>query len=110
MIDAFREIYQNVILVYIEQLWNKPMLLVMSILDIIIVVFLFYQLFRMLKGTRAWQLLKGIILFVLATFLSDILHLTILNYILSSVMAYAVFMIIVIFQPEIRRALEQLRN
>ena len=83
-------------------------LLIMSILDIVIVVFLFYKLFRMLRGTRAWQLLKGIILLILATFLSEVMHLTILHYILSSVMTYGVFMLIVIFQPELRRALEQL--
>lgn len=108
MLNTIKEIYQNVIVQYIQDLYNTPMLLIMSLLDIIIVVFLFYKLFQMLKGTRAWQLMKGIILLILATFLSDLLKLNILNYILSSVMTYGVFMLIVIFQPEIRRALEQL--
>lgn len=108
MLNSLREIYQNVIVSYIEELCNTPFLLVMSILDVVIVVFLLYKLFQMLKGTRAWQLSKGILLLILATFLSEAFHLSILNYILSSVMSYGLFMLIVIFQPEIRRALEQL--
>lgn len=108
MLESIKEVYQNVIVSYIEQLCNTPMLLVMSLLDIAIVVFLLYKTFQMLKGTRAWQLMKGIMFLILGTFLSDVLKLNILNYILSSVMTYGVFMLIVIFQPEIRRALEQL--
>ncbi len=108
MFDTLKEIYENVIVRYIEELCNNPMLLIMSILDIVIVIFLLHKLFQMLKGTRAWQLSKGILLLILATFLSEVFRLNILNYILSSVMTYGVFMLIVIFQPEIRRGLEQL--
>lgn len=108
MLNSLKNIYQNVICAYIEELWNNPLLLMMSILDIIVVIFLLYKLFQILKGTRAWQLLKGILLLILATFMSELLNLKILNKILSSVMTYGVFMLIVIFQPELRRALEQL--
>lgn len=108
MLNSMKEIYETVVVSYIQQLCNNPMLLIMSLLDIIIVFFLFYKLFQMLKGTRAWQLLKGILFLILATFISEVLKLNILNYILSSVMTYGVFMLIVIFQPELRRALEQL--
>jgi len=108
MLENIKEIYQDVIVAYIEKLWNTPLLLVMSIFDVIVVVFLLYKIFQILKGTRAWQLLKGILILILATFISDVLKLNILNYILSSVMTYSVFMLIVIFQPELRRALEQL--
>ena len=108
MLDSLKDIYQNVILGYIQELYNTPVLLIMSILDIIVVVFLFYKVFEMLKGTRAWQLLKGILFLILANFISEVLKLNILHYILSSVMTYGVFMLIVIFQPELRRALEQL--
>lgn len=106
--STFSEIYKSTIAAYIEGVWNAPFLFIMSLLDIIIVVFLFYKVFQMFKGTRAWQLMKGIVLLVVATFISEVLKLNILNYILSSVMTYGVFMLIVIFQPELRRALEQL--
>ncbi len=108
MFNSLKSIYQEIIVAYIEDLCNTPLLLIMSVLDVIIVIFLFYKLFQILKGTRAWQLLKGILLLILATFVSEVLKLNILNYILSSVMTYGVFMLIVIFQPELRRALEQL--
>ena len=104
IINVFKEIYETQIASY----YNTPVLIIMSILDITIVMFIFYYLFKMLKGTRAWQLLKGIFFLIIATFISDLLKLNILNYILSSVMTYGVFMLIVIFQPELRRALEQL--
>ena len=78
------------------------------VLDITIVLFLIYKAFGLLKGTRAWQLLKGIVVLILVTFLSGYFKLTILNYILTSVMSYGVIMLIIVFQPELRRALEQL--
>ena len=106
--NSLKDIYETQIVSYVQDLYNMPLLLIMSIIDIAIVIFIFYYLFKMLKGTRAWQLLKGIMLLIVATFVSDLLKLTILNYILSSVMTYGVFMLIVIFQPELRRALEQL--
>ena len=81
MFDTLKEIYDNVIVRYIEELCNNPMLLIMSILDVVIVIFLLHKLFQMLKGTRAWQLSKGILLLILATFLSEVFRLNILNYI-----------------------------
>lgn len=55
-----------------------------------------------------WQLLKGIALYVVITLISAVLHLRILNFILTSFLTYGVIALIVIFQPELRRALEQL--
>ena len=78
------------------------------ILDLIIVVFLIYQLIKIVKDSRAWQLIKGITFLIIARWLSDILNLTILNYLLSGIMNWGVILLIIIFQPEIRRALEQL--
>jgi len=63
---------------------------------------------KIVKDSRAWQLLKGIFFLIIATALSSLLGLNILNYLLNSVMTYGVLAIIVIFQPELRRALEQL--
>ena len=60
------------------------------------------------KETRAWQLLRGIFFLIIVTVLSSLLGFKILNYILTSFMTYGVLILIVIFQPELRRALEQL--
>ena len=100
--------YEHNILTYIKMYQEYPIKLISLILDIVIVVFLAYELLRIVKDSRAWQLVKGIAFLVIATALSGILNLHILNYILSTVMDWGVILIIIIFQPEIRRALEQL--
>ncbi len=100
--------YEQNILSYIK-LWQEyPIKLVSLILDITIVVFLAYQLLRIVKDSRAWQLVKGIALLIVATAVSKLLNLYILNFLLSTLMDWGVILIIIIFQPEIRRALEQL--
>ncbi len=100
--------YQNRVVGYLDTLYQNPIKLIMLILDISIVLFLAYKLLKLAKDTRAWQLLKGIILLIIVTWISSILGLNILNYILTSFMTYGVLILIVIFQPELRRALEQL--
>ncbi len=79
-----------------------------TILDIIIVIFLLYCFVKMVKGSRAWQLIKGIAFLIIATWVSGLLNLNILNSILTGIMNWGVIAIIVIFQPELRRGLEQL--
>ena len=93
---------------YLKILPQEPLKIITLILDLAIVIFLVVKLVQLIKGTRALQLLKGIIFLILITIVSAILELNILNYILSSFMTYGVLLLIVIFQPELRRALEQL--
>ena len=100
--------YKENILTYIKSLQENPFELVTLILDIAIVIFLVYMFFKAVKGSRAWQLIKGIVLFVIITWLSGLLNLKILNWILTGIMNLGVIAIIVIFQPELRRGLEQL--
>jgi len=85
-----------------------PLGIITTIIDIALVLFLIYKAFDLLKGTRAWQLLKGIAVLIIITLLSGFFNLTILNYILTSLMSYGVIMLIIVFQPELRRVLEQL--
>lgn len=95
-------------LLQLQNYSQNPFKLITVIVDIAIVIFLAYHLLKIVKDSRAWQLTKGISLLVIATWLSDLLNLHILNYILSAVMNWGVILLIIIFQPEIRRALEQL--
>lgn len=112
MINSFNitlsNFYEKNILAYINSLIDNPLKLIALIVDIAIVSFLVVQLLKIVKYSRAWNLLKGIIFLIIATGLSSILQLNILNYILTSIMTYGVLVLIVIFQPELRRALEQL--
>ena len=87
---------------------QNPFKLITLIVDILIVMFLAYHILKIAKESRAWQLIKGITLLIIATWLSGLLNFRILNYILSAVMNWGVILLIIIFQPEIRRALEQL--
>lgn len=105
---SWENFYKDNIMSYIKSLQENPFELITLILDLAIVIFLLYCFFKVVKGSRAWQLIKGIALFVIATWLSGLLNLKILNWILTGIMNLGVIAIIVIFQPELRRGLEQL--
>ena len=100
--------YQENFVNYFREIYQYPIKLVPLILDIVIVLFLIYKFFFLTKNSRVKQLIKGIFIYILFTALSSILPLTIINYILRSFLSYGVVILIVIFQPELRRALEQL--
>ena len=106
--NSITRLYNEKVISYITFLKDNPINLVLLILDITIVLFIAVKIGQMLKGTRAWQLVKGIIILIIATALSSVFQLNLLNYILTSFMTYGVIILIVMFQPELRRALEQL--
>ncbi|MBK5240832.1 diadenylate cyclase CdaA [Clostridium sp.] len=81
---------------------------IFSILDILAVAFIFYKSYMLIKETRAEQLLKGIVLIFLLIPISQLLNLTVLNWILVKTITIGVLTIVIIFQPEIRRALEHI--
>ncbi|OUM88003.1 MAG: TIGR00159 family protein [Bacillus thermozeamaize] len=78
------------------------------VVDIAIVSYVFYKLLMLIRGTRAIQLIQGIVIIVLAWVLSSLLNLRTLEWLMSQAFTYGVLVILIIFQPEFRRALEQL--
>ena len=100
--------YKDNIMSYISSLQENPLELIILLLDLAIVMFLVYCFFKVVRGSRAWQLIKGIALLIVATWVSGLINLKILNWILTGIMNLGVIAIIVIFQPELRRGLEQL--
>ena len=82
--------------------------IITSILDILIVWYVLYLLITVFKGTKAIQLLKGILFIVIGQQVSKLLNLTATSKLFDIVIQWGVLALIVIFQPEIRRALEQL--
>ena len=112
MENDFLAVFQNFwkinVVNYLNELQENPFRVVMLALDITIVIFLVYKFVKATRNSRVWQLIKGILLLIILTAVSGWLHLDILNYLLTSVMTYGVIAMIVIFQPELRRALEQL--
>lgn len=79
-----------------------------NIADILIVSYLVYLLLQLIRGTRAVQLLKGILLLVLTWALATWLNLYTLKWLMNQVFTFGVFTVLILFQPELRRALEQL--
>ena len=76
--------------------------------DIIIVSLIIYSLFKLLRQTRAAQLVKGLVVLVVAYAVSALFDLTMVNVILTTVFEFAVIILVIVFQPELRRALEHL--
>lgn len=79
-----------------------------SVMDILVVSYIFYKAYMLIRETRAEQLLKGIIFIILLIPVSSFFNLTMLNWILTKTLTIGVLSFIIIFQPEIRRALEHL--
>lgn len=78
-----------------------------DLIDILLIAFIVYQLLKLIKETRALQLVKGILILFFALEISSWFHLTTLNYLLRSAMQVGMFAIVVIFQPELRSLLER---
>lgn len=76
-------------------------------IDVFIVTFLLYGIIKLVRETRAGQLVKGIILLVVLFVISSYLDLMMLNAVLRAFIQSAVIVVIILFQPEIRKALEQ---
>jgi len=102
--EVIKEFWTNTYSTYINNPWN----IVTLIIDLSIVIILIKAVIKVLKGSRAMQLLKGIMFLILFTWFSSLFNLQILNFLLTNIMTYGVILLIVLFQPELRRALEQL--
>ena len=93
---------------FFNNLFSSPLNIITSVVDVVIVCLIAYKAFKIVKNTRVWQLAKGLLLLIIITLISRAFHLTILNTLLSSVMNYGIILLFVLFQPELRRGLEQL--
>ena len=81
---------------------------IISIIDIAIVAFVIYKVMMIIKGTRAVQLIKGLVVLIMASLLSNWFGLRTFAWILGQIQTVLVVALPVVFQPELRRALEQL--
>jgi len=79
-----------------------------DIVDIAVVAYIFYRLILLIRGTRAEQLVKGLIVLLIALVISVQLGLKTINWLLQGLMTMGLVAIPIIFQPELRRALEHL--
>ncbi len=81
---------------------------IFDILDILIVAYLVYKGIQLVRDTRAGQLIKGIVLLLGAYLVSYIFRLQVINWLFVNVFQFGLLAVVIVFQPELRRALEQM--
>ena len=97
MIDAIREFFDT----YLQGSWT-------SIIDILLVAFVIYWLFILIRGTRAVRIVIGLSILYLVYLAARLLDLQLLTQLMETAAVVGLFAVVVVFQPELRRALEQI--
>jgi len=87
-----------------------PHIDVLNIIEILIIAYIVYEIMTWITKTRAWTLLKGLLIILGFTIIAYILHFDVILWILGRIATIAVTALIIIFAPELRKALEQLGN
>ena len=85
-----------------------PLEIIVNAADILILAFIIYKILVFLKGNRAMQLAKGVVLLIIIYYLSGWLHLEVVHLLLSKSWSVFLLMLIIVFQPELRGLLERL--
>ena len=87
---------------------NLPKITLTDIVEIIIITFLFYYMLVWIKNTRAWTLLKGLLVILIFVGVAAVFQMNTIIWIAKNTLSVALIALVVIFQPEMRRALENL--
>ena len=96
----------NTIRTTVWNIFHRPG--IADIVDIIIVAVILYQLLMLTRQTRGSAVLKGLLLLAIVTWFSDMLGLTALNWLLQSIVNNGALVLVILFQPELRKMLEQI--
>ncbi len=102
--DAIKSLFSNVNMFD----YGMPSIGIIDLLDIFIVAYLIYKIIFWIKETRAWTLFKGIVVILIFALVSKLLHLNTILWIMSKTISVGIIALIVVFQPELRKALEQI--
>lgn len=90
-------------------MWMRiPTMHLTDVLEIIIIAFIVYNLIKWVRSTRAWMPVKGLMLLLVFWFIASILEMDVILWIFYNTIGVGITAIIIVFHPEIRRALEQL--
>lgn len=91
-----------------DYIWQHLRLItVFDVIDIILVAALIFYILRLVKGTTAEYLLKGVLVLFGALLISDLLRLNIINYLLTSIFQIGILAVVILFQPELRNILHK---
>ena len=100
MLDAFWE--------KASMYMNLPKMTLTDVVEICIIAFLFYYMLVWIKNTRAWVLLKGLLVILIFVGIAAVFQMNTIIWIAKNTLSVAVIALVIIFQPEMRKALEGL--
>lgn len=103
MQEQIREFFENIIR-------RMPDMDFASAIEILIISFLIYEILIWIKNTRAWALLKGVVIILAFWLIAAYFHMSTILWLGKSMLGFVVTAIIVVLQPELRKALEELGN
>ena len=87
---------------------SMPELTITDVVEMLIIAFCIYQIIMWVKNTRAWMLVKGIIILLVFSMLAIFLQMEVILWIVKNTISVGIIAILIVFQPELRSALEQL--
>ena len=90
-----------------ELFYSIPTLGVMDIVDILVVAFIIYKVMLLIRSTSTARVARSILLLLVMTWLTDVMHMYALNWILTKIIEVGVIALVIVFQPELRRVLER---
>ena len=93
---------------YWTGLFSSPWSIAINLFDILIVTYVLYRFTKAIAGTKIMILVRGVLIFVLAQVVANILGLTTISWLINQIITYGVIAAVVIFSPEIRTGLERL--
>ena len=86
---------------------NLSAINISDVVDIAVVSFLIYQVVKLVRETSSARIIRGVIILIAAMWLSNILQLTMVNYLFHAILTWGIVVIAIVFQPELRRILER---
>ncbi len=98
--NVFRSLQEGILFI------GEPLDIFLAFVDVLITTLIFYYVLRIVRDSRAWQLLKGILFIVFLTIIARVFGLSLLSFLLLNTISVFSIAFVIIFQPELRRALE----
>ena len=102
--QSFNNLWENLKLIQ----FKLPTIGIKDIIEIVLIAFAIYQLLKWVRGTRAWTLFKGLLIISIIAFISMIFELNTITFIFVKTINTGIIALLIVFQPELRSALEQL--
>lgn len=90
-----------------EITYSLPTIKFMDILDILVVAFIIYQVISLIRSSSAARVARGILVLVLVTWLTGVVHMYTMSFILNKILELGIIAVVIVFQPELRRVLER---